>query len=91
MGVDLHLVSSLPGPVHPLYTSNTTQTCVTYKNPLTIAFVGCIKNGQEEEYRSLIGDFVAWCRSNSLQLNTTKTKEMVVDFRRKTPPAAGVY
>ena len=26
-----------------------------------------------------------WCRSNHLQLNTSKTKEMVVDFRRKKP------
>ncbi len=33
----------------------------------------------------MIGDFVAWCRSNSLQLNTTKTKEMVVDFCRPRP------
>ena len=43
--------------------------------------VGCIK----EEYRSLVEDFVRWCRSNHLQLNTSKTKEMVMDFRRKKP------
>ena len=27
-----------------------------------------------------------WCRHNHLQLNATKTKEMVVDFRRSQPP-----
>jgi len=45
--------------------------------------VGCVKDGWEGEYRSLVEDFVGW--SNRLQLNTTKTKDMVVDFRRKKP------
>ena len=47
--------------------------------------VGCVRNGQEEEYRKLIQDFVIWCNSNYLRLNVTKTKEMVVDFRRSRP------
>ena len=47
--------------------------------------VGCIKDGQEGEYRSLVKDFMMWCRFNHLQLNASKTKEMVVDFRRKKP------
>ncbi len=71
-----------------LYTSDfkyNSDMCHMQKSSDDTAIVGCIKNGQEEEYRSLIGDFVAWCRSNSLQLNTTKTKEMVVDFRRLRP------
>jgi len=49
------------------------------------AIVGCIADREETEYRGLMEDFVAWCRSNHLQLNTSKTKEMVVDFRRKRP------
>ena len=28
---------------------------------------------------------MGWRRSNHLQLNTTQTKEMVVDFRRRRP------
>ncbi|KAI3365965.1 hypothetical protein L3Q82_009799 [Scortum barcoo] len=43
------------------------------------------RNGQEDEYRELIQDFVTWCDSNHLLLNTTKTREMVVDFRRPRP------
>ncbi|KAK3541751.1 hypothetical protein QTP86_002393 [Hemibagrus guttatus] len=46
------------------------------------AIVGCIRRGQEEEYRKLIQDFVAWCDFNHLHLNTTK---VVVDFRRPSP------
>ena len=37
----------------------------------------------ETEHRGPVEDFVGWCRLNNLQLNTSKTKEMVVDFRRK--------
>ncbi|KAI3353870.1 hypothetical protein L3Q82_005077 [Scortum barcoo] len=44
-----------------------------------------IRSGQEDEYRELIKDFVTWCDSNHLLLNTTKTREMVVDFRRPRP------
>ena len=49
------------------------------------AIVGCVSNGQEEEYRKLVQDFLEWCNSNHLRLNTTKTKEMAVDFRRPKP------
>lgn len=43
------------------------------------AIVGCTRSRQEEEYRNLIKDFVTWCSSNHLLLNSTKTREMVVD------------
>ncbi|KAF7645675.1 hypothetical protein LDENG_00200380 [Lucifuga dentata] len=56
------------------------------KFPDDSTIVRCVRRGQEEEYRRLISDFVVWCNQNHMQLNVTKTKEMVVDFRRtKTP------
>lgn len=45
------------------------------------AVVECIKDGEEGEFRSLVVDFVKWCRSNHLQ-----TREMVVEFRISRPP-----
>ena len=48
------------------------------------AVVGCIRSGQESEYRQLVDNFVDWCNQNHLLLNVNKTKEMVVDFRRTT-------
>ncbi|KAK0137273.1 RNA-directed DNA polymerase from mobile element jockey [Merluccius polli] len=71
-----------------LYTSDfqyNSGLCHVQKYSDDTAIVGCIKDGREGEYRSLVEDFVRWCRSNHLQLNTSKTKEMVVDFRRKKP------
>ncbi|KAF7649768.1 hypothetical protein LDENG_00136670 [Lucifuga dentata] len=34
----------------------------------------------------VIKDFVDWCGINHLHINTSKTKEMVIDFRKKSPP-----
>ena len=68
-----------------LYTSDftyNTESCNIQKFSDDTAIVGCIRDGQEGEYRSLVDNFVQWCRKNHLQLNTSKTKEMVVDFRK---------
>lgn len=44
--------------------------------------VACIGSGQEQEYRDLVDAFSDWCSKCCLLLNTAKTKEMVLDFRR---------
>ena len=54
------------------------------------AIVGCVSEGDEQEYRGAITDFVDWCEDNHLHYNASKTKEMVVDFRRKAPRTARV-
>ncbi|XP_058485984.1 uncharacterized protein LOC131459865 [Solea solea] len=68
-----------------LYTSDfqhNSELCHVQKFADDTAIVGCIKSGNEDEYRELIQDFVKWCDNNHLLLNTTKTREIVVDFRR---------
>ena len=44
--------------------------------------VGCINNGEEAEYRTVVGNSVTWCEQKHLQLNMAKTKELIVDLRR---------
>ncbi|XP_037537292.1 signal peptide peptidase-like 2 [Nematolebias whitei] len=44
--------------------------------------VGLISNNDESLYRSEVSRLVSWCKRNNLLLNTEKTKEIVVDFRR---------
>ena len=39
-----------------------------------------------QNYRDLAGAFSSWCERNGLILNTKKTKEIVIDFRRSEPP-----
>ena len=47
------------------------------------AILGLIKNKNEISYRPEVSKFVQWCNTNYLQLNVNKTKEMVIDFRKK--------
>ncbi|KAM4544613.1 delta-sarcoglycan isoform 2-T2 [Odontesthes bonariensis] len=47
------------------------------------AVVGCIRDGEEGQYRTLVDNFVEWSEQNHLRLNVSKTREMVIDFRRK--------
>ncbi|KAI3369768.1 hypothetical protein L3Q82_024594 [Scortum barcoo] len=50
--------------------------------------VVCSTEGNDCEYRKVIMDFVDWCELNHLQVNASKTKEMVIDFSRK--PSADI-
>ncbi|KAI3372211.1 hypothetical protein L3Q82_007046 [Scortum barcoo] len=71
-----------------LYTSDffyNLELCHIQKYADDTAIVGCIRDDREEEYRRLVGDFAAWCHTNHLQLNTSKTKELVIDFGRSRP------
>ena len=50
----------------------------------------CVRGGQEKEYRDLVESFYGWTKNNFLLLNTTKTKELVVVFRRSKTPYQSV-
>lgn len=65
-------------------------TCHLQKFLDDTAFVGCIRDGKEGEYWRVVEDFVRRCVRNYLQLNKSKTKEMVVDFRRNKALATPV-
>ena len=46
-------------------------------------FIGMITGGAEKVYRKEVEELVAWCHNNNPSLNTDKTKEMIIDPRRK--------
>ena len=56
--------------------------------PTTV--VGLIHNN-ETAYREEVKDLVMWCQDNNLSLNVIKTKELIVDYRKKrtAPPPLG--
>uniref|UniRef100_A0A8B9GXH1 Reverse transcriptase domain-containing protein n=1 Tax=Astyanax mexicanus TaxID=7994 RepID=A0A8B9GXH1_ASTMX len=71
-----------------LYTADfcyNSELCHIQKFADDTAIVGCIRDDNEEEYRTLVRDFAVWCHRNNLQLNTSKTKELVIDFGRSRP------
>lgn len=60
----------------------TTGTPRDYRKGLYLS-VGLIQDGKEKHYREEVKLFADWCSKNNLILNVEKTKEVVIDFRRK--------
>ena len=45
--------------------------------------VGLITENDESAYREEVDTLTTWCQINNLSLNISKTKEMIVDYRRR--------
>ncbi|KAF7655757.1 hypothetical protein LDENG_00051090, partial [Lucifuga dentata] len=76
-----------------LYTSDftyNTDHCHIQKFSDHTAIIRHVSDGNELEYRGIIKDFVDWCGMNHRHINASKTKEMVIDFRRKSLPTTPV-
>ena len=46
--------------------------------------VGLITDNDETAYREEVRDLARWCQNNNLSLNVTKTKERIVDYRKRS-------
>ena len=66
-----------------------THDCMARHDPNTIKFadnttvVGMITDN-DGPYREEVRDLAGWCQNNNLSLNLTKTKEMIVDYRKRS-------
>ncbi len=47
--------------------------------------IGLIQDGDESAYRQEVEQLAVWCSVKKLELNTLKTVETIVDFRRNPP------
>ena len=52
--------------------------------------VGLMQN-DESAYRDGVQKLAVWCTDNNLALNSTKTKELIIDFRRRREEPAPLY
>ncbi len=72
-----------------LYTLYTHDCTPTHSSNIIIKFVddttvvGLISGGDETAYRDEVEQLSMWCIENNLALNMTKTKELIIDCRRK--------
>lgn len=73
----------------PMLYSLFTHDCVpAFDNNSIVKFaddttvIGLITNGDETNYRAEVQNLADWCSQNNLLLNTSKTKELIIDFRR---------
>ena len=76
-----------------LYTNTLTSThssvsILKYADDTTI--VGLIPEKNENHYREQITQAVTWCQNNKLQLNTSQTKELIIDFTCSPNPKAPI-
>ena len=46
--------------------------------------IGLITGGAETDYREEVAQLVSWCHTNNLSLNAEKTKEMIIDLRKRS-------
>ncbi len=42
--------------------------------------------GKETSHGPIIDDFIKWCEESYLQLNLSKTKYMIIDFKKQAHP-----
>ena len=78
------------GVLSPLLYSLFTHDCMARHDSNTIikfadntTVVGLITDNDETAYREEARDLAGWCQNNNLSLNVTKTKEMIVDYRKR--------
>ena len=72
---------------HDCTQTHSTNHMVKFADDTTL--VGLVTRDNETHYRKMGNHLTTWCRDNNLLLNVSKTKEIVVDFRRghtKHPP-----
>ena len=74
----------------PLLYSLFTNDCVSHhESVLHVKFAddttmeGLVENSDESAYLQEVDELLEWCENNNLQLNTSKTKEMTLDFQKK--------
>ncbi|KAK2905566.1 hypothetical protein Q8A73_009509 [Channa argus] len=61
---------------------NTSNTIIKFPDDTTV--ICLISNNDETAYREEIQHLATWCNDNNLLLNTSKTKELIVDFRKES-------
>ena len=61
--------------------SHSSNSILKFADNTTV--VGLVTNNDEMAYREEVGTLTAWCLVNNRSLNVSKTKELIVDFRRK--------
>ena len=69
-----------------LYTADcrsSSDSCSLTKFADDSGLTGQVTDGDETEYRREVDKFVGWCDDNFLGMNVSKTRELIIDFRKK--------
>ena len=67
----------------PLLYSLFTHDCVAKHDSNPIIKFADVTDNDETVYREAVGDLAVWCQDNNLSLNVSKTKELIMDNRKR--------
>ncbi|KAI2648520.1 putative RNA-directed DNA polymerase from transposon BS [Labeo rohita] len=79
----LSVPSSISQWITSFLTDNPSVKLLKFADDTTL--IGLIQDGEESAYRQEVEQLAVWCSLNNLELNTLKTVEMIIDFRRNPP------
>jgi hypothetical protein len=68
---------------HDCMARHDSNTIIKFSDDTTV--VGLITNSDETAYREEVRDLTMWCKDNNLSFNMIKTKNMIVDYRKRKP------
>ena len=66
---------------HNCMANHDSNTIIKFADDTTV--VGLITNNNETAFREEVRDLAVWCQDNNLSFNVIKTKEMIVDYRKR--------
>ncbi|KAI3363944.1 hypothetical protein L3Q82_001522 [Scortum barcoo] len=66
---------------HDCMAAHSSNTIIKFADDTTV--IGLITGDDETAYREEVRALTSWCQDNNLHLNVSKTKELIVDFRRR--------
>ncbi len=64
---------------HDCVSSHSSTSIITFADDV----LGLINNNDEAAYLDEVERLTSWCQDNCLSLNVSKTKELIVDFRKR--------
>ena len=65
------------------------NTIIKFADDTTV--VGLITNNDETAYREVVRELAVWCQDNKFSLNMSKTKELIVDYRKRRAEHAPIH
>uniref|UniRef100_A0A8C9SC26 Reverse transcriptase domain-containing protein n=1 Tax=Scleropages formosus TaxID=113540 RepID=A0A8C9SC26_SCLFO len=74
---------------HDCVASHSSNNIIKFADDTTI--VGLITNNDETAYKEEMRLLGEWCQDNNLSLNVSKTKGLVIDFRKQDTAHAPIY
>uniref|UniRef100_A0AAX7TJ37 Reverse transcriptase domain-containing protein n=1 Tax=Astatotilapia calliptera TaxID=8154 RepID=A0AAX7TJ37_ASTCA len=74
---------------HDCRPADGSNTIIKFADDTTV--IGLISDNDEAAYREEVDRLAEWCNRNNLLLNTEKTKELIVDYRRNADPHPPIH